>query len=57
MNEASAGAPASAPVNEAPAADAGEDKGQEEVIMDAIHDVTKVLSSENADELIQLIQG
>ena len=33
----------------------GEDKGQEEVIMDAIHDVTKVLSSENADELIQLI--
>tara|TARA_B110000503_G_C6918490_1_gene317698 strand:+ start:40 stop:258 length:219 start_codon:yes stop_codon:yes gene_type:complete len=38
-------------------ADIGEDKGQEEVIMDAIHDVTKVLSSENADELIQLIQG
>jgi hypothetical protein len=62
MNEASAGAaPASEAVADAADAKAeetaGEDKGQEEVIMDAIHDVTKVLSSENADELIQLIQG
>lgn len=34
------------------ATEGGEDKGQEEEIMDAIGDITKVLSGENADELI-----